>query len=191
MTARLQTARLILRHWEAKDRAPYAALASDPVVMQFLSSRARPETSDQWIDRQRARFAEGDVGYWAVESRETGEFVGAVGLSRPTYEAHFTPAMGVGWRLARQHWQRGYASEAAQAALQYGFEEMRLDEIVAITVPANTRSQQVMRRLSMTYSPADDFDHPRLPEGDPLRRHVLFRMSRQDWLARQPMVTRT
>jgi ribosomal-protein-alanine N-acetyltransferase len=99
--------------------------------------------------------------------------------------------MGVGWRLARQHWQRGYASEAAQAALQYGFEEMRLDEIVAITVPANTRSQQVMRRLSMTYSPADDFDHPRLPEGDPLRRHVLFRMSRQDWLARQPMVTRT
>ena len=184
MTATLQSPRLILRHWEDRDRAPYAELATDPVVMEFLSSSARPETPDQWIDRQRARFANDGFAYWAVEARDTGQFVGAVGLSRPNYDAHFTPAVGVGWRLRRQYWGLGYASEAAAAALRYGFEELRLEEIVAVTVPANIRSQQVMRRLGMTYSAADDFDHPRLPKGDPLRRHVLFRLPRHDWLRR-------
>ena len=103
MTAQLQSPRLILRHWEDRDRAPYAELATDPVVMEFLSSPARPETPDQWIDRQRARFANDGFAYWAVEARDTGQFVGAVGLSRTNYEAHFTPAVGVGWRLCRQY----------------------------------------------------------------------------------------
>ena len=108
---------------------------------------ATRETSDAWIDRQCARFAEHGVGYWAVELRETGQLVGAVGLSRVTYEAHFTPAVGAGWRLARRYWGYGYASEAAEAAMTFGFEDLRLDEIVAVTVPANIRSQQVMRRF--------------------------------------------
>ena len=119
-----------------------------------------------------------------MESRATGEFVGAVGLSPTNYKAHCTPAIGVGWRLARQHWGNGHATEAAATALRHGFANLAREEIVAVTVPANLRSQQVMHRLGMTYNPADDFDHPRLPEGDPLRRHVLFRQSRPDWLAR-------
>jgi RimJ/RimL family protein N-acetyltransferase len=184
MTDQLYTARLTLRSWKDEDRQPYSELAADAVVMQYLMPLATRETSDAWIDRQCARFAEHGFGYWAVELRETGQLVGAVGLSRVTFEAHFTPAVGVGWRLARRYWGYGYASEAAAAAMTFGFEDLRLDEIVAVTVPANTRSQQVMRRLGMTYSSADDFDHPRLPHGDPLRRHVLFRMTRSAWQQR-------
>jgi ribosomal-protein-alanine N-acetyltransferase len=155
--------------------------------MQYLTPLGVQETSDAWIDRQNARFAAQDFGYWAVELRETRQFVGAVGLSRVRYEAHFTPAVGVGWRLALPYWGNGYASEAALAALRFGFEEEGLKEIFAVTIPANIRSQQVMRRLGMTYSSADDFDHPRLPEGHPMRRCVLYRISRSDWsLQTQP-----
>jgi RimJ/RimL family protein N-acetyltransferase len=181
VTERLHTGRLILRRWEDTDRETYAELASDAVVMQYLEPLGRQETSDAWIDRQNARFAAQNFGYWAVELQETGQLVGAVGLSRVRYEAHFTPAVGVGWRLARPYWGHGYASEAAVAALKFGFEEQRLKEIVAITIPANIKSQQVMRRLGMTYASSDDFDHPRLPEGHPMRRCVLYRLSRSDW----------
>jgi RimJ/RimL family protein N-acetyltransferase len=119
-------------------------------------------------------------GYWAVELHAARQLVSAVGLHRRGSQAHFTLAVGVGWQLARPFWGRGYASEAAEAALRFGFEDLGLDEIVAITIPANLRSQQVMRRLGMTYSSADDFDHPRLPEGDPRRRCLLFRLSHRD-----------
>jgi len=181
----LQSNRLLLRPWRDADRAPYAELALDPVAMQFLASPARPETPDGWIDRQIARMAQGEPAYLAVERRDTHEFVGAVGLTHTAYEAHFTPAIQVGWRLLRRHWGQGYATEAAGAALDYGFTALAAEEIVAVTVPANLLSQQVMQRLGMTRSAADDFDHPRLPEGDPLRRHVLYRITRARWLARQ------
>jgi len=183
MTDQLQTSRLILRFWQDRDRAPYAALMADPAVLEHLG--ASGETPDEWIDRQSARLAEHGLGYRAVELRATGQLVGAVGLARVRFEAHFTPAVGIGWRLARPHWGHGYASEGAEALLWFGFDALRLEQIVAVTVPTNIRSQQVMRRLGMTYSPEDDFDHPRLPAHDPLRRHVLFRLSRQDWLARR------
>jgi ribosomal-protein-alanine N-acetyltransferase len=156
-------------------------MATDPIVMRHLGSVGAGETPDAWIDRQRASLAEHGLGYLAVEVRETGQFVGAVGLARVRYEAHFTPAIHIGWRLARQHWGHGYASEAARALLHHGFEQLGCEEIVAVTVPANVRSQAVMRRLGMTYSSADDFDHPRLPEGHALRRHVLYRMKRSVW----------
>jgi RimJ/RimL family protein N-acetyltransferase len=182
VTERLHSSRLILRHWVDEDREPYAEVASDSVVMQYLTPLGTREASDAWIDRQIAQFAEQGFGYWAVELRETRQFIGAVGLSRVRYETHFTPAVGVGWRLALPYCGCGYASEAALAALRFGFEEQVLKEIVAITVPVNIRSQQVMRRLGMMYSSADDFDHPRLPEGHPMRRCVLYRLSRSDWL---------
>jgi RimJ/RimL family protein N-acetyltransferase len=185
MTARLQSSRLTLRAWEDGDRAAFFEMSSDPAVMQYLTPLTTREASDAWIDRHRAHFAAHGLGYWAVELQETRQLAGAVGLSRVTYQAHFTPAIGVGWRLARHCWGHGYASEAAAVALRFGFEELRPEEIVAVTVPANIRSQQVMRRLGMTYSPADDFDHPRYPEGHPWRRCVLFRLSRLDWSNRQ------
>jgi RimJ/RimL family protein N-acetyltransferase len=183
MTDHLDSKRLILRTWEEGDREPYFRLASDPVVMQYLGSPATREEADAWINRHRAQLTELGFAYWAVELRETRQLIGAVGLSRVRYEAHFTPAVGVGWRLAQEFWGHGYASEAAEAVLRYGFEKLQLEHIVAVTVPANIRSQQVMQRLGMNRSIEDEFDHPRLPEGHPLRRCVLCRMSRQDWLA--------
>jgi ribosomal-protein-alanine N-acetyltransferase len=128
-----------------------------------------------WAARKRAHWHEYGFGEWVVEIPGEASFIGAVGLEHVGYDAHFTPAVEVAWRLARPYWGRGYATESARAALDYGFEQLGLDEIVALTVPANWRSRQVMERLRMTRAPEDDFDHPNLPDG-PLKRHVLYRL---------------
>ena len=117
-------------------------------------------------------------GHWAVEVPGRADFIGYVGLSVPQFEAHFTPCVEIGWRLARDHWGSGYASEAARAALDFGFRNLGLDQIVSFTVPGNWRSRRVMERIGMCGTPHDDFDHPALPEGHPLRRHVLYRIDR-------------
>jgi RimJ/RimL family protein N-acetyltransferase len=112
-----------------------------------------------------------------VEVRGGAAFAGFVGLSVPRFEAHFAPCVEIGWRLAAQHWGHGYATEGARAALAFGFGTLGLEEIVAFTAPRNVRSRRVMEKIGMTYDPADDFDHPLLPEGHPLRRHVLYRIA--------------
>jgi ribosomal-protein-alanine N-acetyltransferase len=143
----------------------------------FESALTRAE-SDAMVDRIEAAFDEHGYGLWAVELLGGGALAGFIGLSIPSFEAHFTPAVEVGWRLGREHWGHGYATEGARAALRYGFDEAGLDEIVSFTVPANARSRHVMERIGMTHDPADDFDHPRFPEGHRLRRHVLYRLAR-------------
>jgi ribosomal-protein-alanine N-acetyltransferase len=147
----------------------------------FPSPRARAEESDELAERIRRHIEEEGWGLWAVEVVGGAAFIGFVGLARPNFEEHFTPGVEVGWRLARAHWGRGYATEAGRAALAYGFEELGLKEIVSFTSELNTRSRRVMERLGMTRDPADDFDHPRIPAGDPLRLHVLYRLSRDAW----------
>jgi RimJ/RimL family protein N-acetyltransferase len=173
----LRTDRLWLRAWRAADREPFAALNADPVVMEHFPSTLTREESDALADRIEARFELHGWGLWAVEVVETGEFAGYVGLTPQTFDVHFTPAVEVGWRLAHQYWGRGYAPEAGRAALHYGFDVIDLDEIVSFTTVANLRSQRVMQKLGMTRDPADDFDHPALPEGHPQRSHVLYRIS--------------
>jgi len=133
--------------------------------------------SDELVERVEAGFAEHGFGLWALEVRETEEFIGFTGLAVPEFEAHFTPAVEVGWRLARSAWGNGYATEAARAALQFGFEEAGLSEIVSFAVPANRRSRAVMERIGMSRDPRDDFDHPGLLPGHPLRPHVLYRIA--------------
>ncbi|MES1239233.1 MAG: GNAT family N-acetyltransferase, partial [Chloroflexota bacterium] len=123
-------------------------------------------------------------GLWVVEAAGDGTFLGFTGLTRPRFDAPFMPAVEVGWRFARHTWGKGYATEAARAALGFGFEVLGLEEIVSFTSPANERSWRVMERLGMTHDPADDFDHPRLPEGHRLRRHLLYRLPRAAWEAR-------
>ena len=177
----LVTQRLRLRGFRDEDRAPFAALNADPEVMEYLPAPLSLAESDALIGRIRAHFSEHGFGLWAVELRAVsgpGPLLGFVGLTRPTFAAHFTPCVDLGWRLARSHWGHGYATEAATAALRFGFERLGLDEIVALTVPENARSRRVMERLGMRRDPADDFDHPRLPEGHRLRRHVLYRRRR-------------
>ena len=178
MVDELRTERLSLRAWRDGDREVFAALNADPVVMEHYPSTLTPEESDAFADRIEARLAEHGWGLWAVEIVDTGAFAGYVGLSPQTWEAHFTPAIEVGWRLAHAYWGRGYAPEGAQAALDYAFGVLGLDEVVSFTAVTNVRSQRVMQKLGMTHDPADDFDHPALPEGDRLRPHVLYRITR-------------
>ena len=176
----LRTDRLYLRRWCATDREPFAALNADPRVMEHLPGPLSREQSDDLAARIEAHFEQHGFGLWAVEITGIVPFAGFIGLSIPYFEAHFTPCVEIGWRLVAEHWGRGYATEGARAALAFGFEQLRLAEVVSFTVPSNLRSRRVMERLGMTRNPADDFDHPALPEGHPLRRHVLYRLDRPD-----------
>ena len=177
----LTTARLCMRPWRMEDLSPFAALNADPRVMEFFPKLLDRAESDAMATRIGDHFDRHAFGLWAIQVTDVADFIGYVGLSVPQFEACFTPCVEIGWRLAYEHWGRGYAIEAAKAAARFAFQELRLDELVSFTVPANRRSRSVMERLGMTHSPADDFDHPNLPEGHPLRRHVLYRLSQSDW----------
>lgn len=177
----LETTRLILRPWLDRDRAPFARMSADPQVMAYLLPFASPEAVNAWIDRQQTHLKTHGFCFWAVESKADGTFIGAAGLLRVGYEAHFTPAVEVGWRLDRRFWGQGYAPEAAARAIRFGFEHLDLQEIVANTVPANRNSRRVMEKLGMSHTAADDFDHPLVPIEHPLRRQVLYRLPRDRW----------
>lgn len=175
----IETERLLLRPWRDDDREPFAALNADPEVMEFFPAPLVREESDALVTRIRGHFDEHGYGLWALEVRNSGRFAGFTGLLQQTFPAHFTPAVEVGWRLDRRAWGRGYASEAARAAITHGFDEVGLDEIVSMTAIANTRSRRVMERIGMSHDPDDDFDHPYVADGSPLRRHVLYRIRRR------------
>lgn len=174
----IETERLLLRPWRDDDREPFAALNADPEVMRFFPARLTREESDALVEAIRRHFGEHGFGLWALEVRDSGRFIGFTGLLLRTFPAHFTPAVEVGWRLERRAWGRGYASEAARAALAHGFDVVRLEQIVSMTAVDNTRSRRVMERIGMTHDPIDDFDHPDVEEASPLRRHVLYRVRR-------------
>jgi RimJ/RimL family protein N-acetyltransferase len=174
----LRTDRLILRRWLADDRVPFAQLNSDPRVMEFFPAALSREESDALADRIHAHFARHQFGLWAMEIPQRTAFAGFVGLAVPGFKAPFMPCVEIGWRLASEHWGFGYATEAARAVLTFGFDSLALDEIVSFTTPHNCRSRRVMERIGMVHNPADDFDHPGLPEGHPLRRHLLYRLCR-------------
>jgi RimJ/RimL family protein N-acetyltransferase len=177
-TDRLSTPRLRLRRWQEADREPFAAINADPLVMEHFPDCLSRRQSDDLIEKIEAGFEAHGYGLWALEVRASGEFVGFTGLAKPSFKAHFTPAVEIGWRLATVAWGNGYATEAAQAALAFGFEQVGLTEIVSFTTAANVRSRAVMERIGMAHDPADDFDHPGIPAGHPQRRHVLYRMPR-------------
>lgn len=181
----LRTERLRLRLWRDTDLVPFAAMNADPVVMALMPRTLSREESDALAARIRAQFDDRGFGLWAVEVPGVADFAGFVGLSVPAFDAPFTPAVEIGWRIAREHQGRGYATEAARAVLARGFERIGLDEVVSFTVVANTASRRVMEKIGLHRDPADDFDHPGLPEGSPLRRHVLYRLRREEWRARR------
>jgi RimJ/RimL family protein N-acetyltransferase len=170
--------RLILRQWRAADLAPFAEMNADAEVMAFMARRLDRAESDVLAGRLKAHIERHGFGFWAAELAANGAFIGFVGLVNVEFEAHFTPAVEVGWRLARPYWGQGYASDAARAALGHGFSPLGLDEIVACTVPDNRASRRVMERLGMAHDAADDFGHPLLPPEHRLHRHVLYRLAR-------------
>jgi RimJ/RimL family protein N-acetyltransferase len=182
----LRTERLLLRQWRSEDLEPFAALNGDPETMRYFPAPPTRGESDALAERSRRQIEEEGWGLWAVEIRDAASFVGFVGLARPSFEEHFTPAVEVGWRLDRAHWGHGYATEAGRAAVAFGFEELGLEEIVSFTSALNAPSWRVMERLGMSHDPADDFEHPRVPVGHPLRPHVLYRLTRAAWASTFP-----
>jgi ribosomal-protein-alanine N-acetyltransferase len=177
----LRTERLLLRGWRDDDRPPFAAMNADERVMAHFPGTMTRAQSDAAVDAISAHFARHGYGLWVVERSAEHPFLGFVGLNVPGFEAPFTPAVEIGWRLVPEAWGKGYATEAARAALRYGFVDAGLQEIVSFTSPENVRSIAVMERLGMQRDPAEDFEHPRVPAGHRLRRHVLYRLPRSRW----------
>jgi ribosomal-protein-alanine N-acetyltransferase len=176
----IQTDRLLLRRWTEEDREPFYRLNSDARVMEFMPACLTREESDSLLERIAAHFRKHGFGLYAAELREDESFVGFIGLSIPGFKAPFTPCVEIGWRLSAARWGRGLATEGARGVVKHAFEGLRLDEIVSFTVPENVRSRRVMEKIGMEHDASEDFDHPSLPEGHPLRRHVLYRLRNRE-----------
>lgn len=183
MAFALHGERVLLRDWRDDDLPAWVAMNADPAVRRHFPGVLDEAAALGEASRIRAHAEREGFTFWALEIPGVTDFAGCVGLIRTGFDAHFTPCVEIGWRLAQAHWGKGYASEAARLALVYGFDPLQRDEIVALTVPANLPSQAVMQRIGMQRDPADDFDHPRLAAGHPLQRHLLYRIKRQDWRA--------
>ena len=184
----LDTPRLRLRQWRDGDLAPFARMNADPRVMEHFPAPLERAVSDAVATRLRDEIAERGWGFWAVEAKDQagegkGRFIGFTGLRIPAVALPIGPCVEIGWRLAHEHWGRGYASEAARAALDYGFGVLGLAEIVSFTALQNVRSQAVMRRIGMTHR-GETFEHPGVAPGHPLRSHCLYRLGRDDWARR-------
>ncbi|MGH8950517.1 MAG: GNAT family N-acetyltransferase [Acidimicrobiia bacterium] len=179
----VETERLILRRWRERDRDEFAALNADPEVMEHFPNVLTTEESDQMLRRIDRQFEEFGFGLWAVDIKWAKKFIGFCGLAVPTFQTPFTPAVEIGWRFAKDQWGSGYATEAAKAVLDFGFEQADLEQILSWTIPANERSQRVMQRLGMKRAPDLDFDHPRFLHVERLRRHVVYRITREEWAA--------
>lgn len=177
----LESARLILRQWHDDDLSAFASLCEDPQVMRFFPDTLSRLQSAALIGRVRGHFAEHGFGLWALQRKDSGSFIGFTGLNEVGFDAPFTPAVEISWRLAREHWGLGFASEAAWAALGAGFERFQLAEVVAMAAVENIASEQVMKAIGMRRNTADDFDHPCL-QGHSLQRHMLYRINREQWL---------
>jgi RimJ/RimL family protein N-acetyltransferase len=175
----IRTARLLLREWTDADRAAFAAINADPAVMATIGPLQTRQQTDAAIDRMMQAWDDNGFGLWCVDL--DGVCIGFVGLNRPRFEAAFTPCVEVGWRLASPHWGNGYAPEAGAAALDLGFDEVGLEEIVSFTAASNHKSRRVMEKLGMTRDPSADFEHPSVPVADPLRPHVLYRLTAVEW----------
>ena len=169
------TSTLLLRNWEESDRAPFAAMNADPLVMRYFPSTLNGEETDRMLESNRLHFERHGFGLWAAVARETNEFAGYIGLNVPTFEAHFTPCVEIGWRLAARFWNRGLATEGAIAVLRFAQSRLCLDEVVSFTYLQNLPSRRVMEKIGMRHDPEDDFDHPRIPKEHQLCRHVLYR----------------
>ncbi|MBW0435282.1 GNAT family N-acetyltransferase [Leptospira yasudae] len=175
----METGRLILREWEEKDLEPFYRMSSDPIVMEYFPALLTREDSEQFVEKMRAHFEEFGFGLWIVETKQTREWVGFTGFLNVSFQASFTPAVEIGWRLKPSFWDQGFASEAATACLKFGFARLQFPKVVSFTSILNVRSQAVMKRIGM--KEVGVFQHPNLPAEHLLSKHVLYQAARSEW----------
>lgn len=178
----LSTKRLVLRQWQDADYPIFAAMNADPKVMKHFPALLTRAESDDGINRVRAHIEEHGYGFWAVERRDTGEFIGFIGLKHNLEVLPFAPCVEIGWRLHPRHWGYGFATEGACSALEFAFTERKLDSIYSFTPTTNKASENVMKKLGMRNT-GNDFNHPLLEAGHVLERHVLYKIMREEWLS--------
>lgn len=176
----LSTDRLLLRQWKEEDFPLFAKMNSDPVVMEYYPSILSEDESNAMARKLRALISERSWGFWAVETIKENTFIGFVGLHEPTYDLPVTPCIEVGWRLGKEWWGNGYATEAARESLRFAFEELGLGEVYSFTSVSNKKSWSVMERLNMSNT-GNNFEHPIIPEGHALREHVLYKITKEQW----------
>lgn len=174
----IETERLILREWKDSDLEGLIALNASSEVCRYFPSTLTSQESTNMFSKIQSRFESNGFCFYAIEQKSTRNFIGFCGLNTPSFKAHFTPCVEIGWRIMPDYWSIGYATESANAALHEGFARFKMNEIVSFTVPQNTASRRVMEKIGMKYSPIDTFEHPNIPEGHPLKKHVLYRMEK-------------
>ncbi|MBN8827716.1 MAG: GNAT family N-acetyltransferase [Sphingobacteriia bacterium] len=173
---KLEAERVILREWKEEDVEPFAKINQDPKVMEFMPKLLTKQEVNEWIERIKLHFKNNNFGMFACELKETKKFIGYIGLQNVAFEASFTPCVEVAWRLASDHWGKGLATEGAKRVLEFAFNDLKLKEVLAFTVPKNLPSRRVMEKLGMTHDPKENFNHPKLPLEHPLSLHVLYRI---------------
>ena len=178
----IETERLYLRQWRASDFAPFAEMNANPEVMEYFPKLLTTSMSNTIAKKCQSLIDDNGWGFWAVSLKDTDAFIGMVGLNNAHADMPFSPAVEIGWRLHNDYWGLGYATEAAQAALRYAFEVLELSEVVAFTAVINKRSQKLMQRLGMINT-QENFYHPMLDAKHPLAKHVLYKITRQQWQA--------
>ena len=177
MIIMIETKHLILRSWKSEDAETYFQINQDPKVIALLRGPLTMQQARDFIHATNAHEQKHGYALWAACLKDNGEVMGFIGLNSLPWDAHFTPAVEIAWRLGSAYWNKGYATEGAKAALQYGFNQCQLKEIVSFTVPANVRSIRVMEKIGLEHDPDGDFPHPNLPDNHPLSKHVLYRRS--------------
>lgn len=177
----IHTQRLTLRQWKEEDRAPFAELNGDGTVMEFFPKILTRQESDAMVDSCSSIIEKNGWGFWAVSCPGVADFIGMIGLHIVSFEAQFTPAVEIGWRLSAPYWGKAYAPEGAHAALNFAFDVLGLDEVVSFTAVPNKKSMRVMEKIGMSRDPDEDFDHPALSRDHPLCRHVLYRVGKEQY----------
>jgi len=177
----IETDRLILRTWTDSDLQPMFAINQDPKVMEYFPGLQDLETTKNFIAKVNNHFEKHGYSLYACVRKDSNEFIGFIGLLIADFEAHFTPATEIGWRLSSKHWGQGFATEGAKAVLDYAFRELKIPEIVSFTAEGNAKSIKVMQKIGLRHNANDDFDHPKLDDTSPLKRHVLYRLSNEQY----------
>lgn len=182
----LKTDRLILRTWNDHDLKPMFEINQDPNVMEYFPALQDLEMTKQFINKVNVHFEKHGYTLYATIRKNSGEFIGFIGLLMADFEAHFTPAAEIGWRLSSKHWGQGFATEGAKAVLDHAFSVLKIPEIVSFAAAGNVKSIRVMQKIGLQHHEEDDFDHPKLDDTSPLKRHVLYRLSRKEYLRPPP-----